>query len=211
MTHRAFWVACAVTGALVLVSCVLPLARIGLEGGDLHPRETIRMLTLGTAGSIGVIAAGLALVGVAVAGLRFGARGPAILALVAAVVAFSQGERSAAYSTPDGGILCTDHQVSDGDCGGPVFGPELADLYARQAPPPTTADAQAEELGYRADPRSGLWLLFGAPVPLIFWAAYRAARLRIRSRGIAVALVAVLGLFFTLLVLAHLAFANYYD
>ena len=211
MAGRAFWAACGVTGVVVLVGCALPLARLGLRGGDLNAHETVRMLTLGTGGPIAVLAAGVVLLGSAVAGLRFGAGGTAVvLALVAALVAFSQAEQAAAYTTADGGILCTAYQATEGvDCGGPIYGPELADLYAGHAPVPRTVEEQAEEVAYTAEPRPGLWLLLLAPVPLVFWSGYRAARLRIRSVAVAVAVVIVVGALVTLLTLAHLVFANY--
>jgi hypothetical protein len=211
--ERAFWIACALTGALVLVACALPFARLGLHAGDVRVHRTLRMVTLGNAGAIAVVASGFALLAAAVAGLRFGARGPAIIvAFVAAVVSFAQAERSAAYTTAYGGIDCTAYQASRGvGCAGPVLGPALADLYARHEPVPRTVEEQAAEVSYTAKTGPGLVLLFASPILLIFWAAYRAARLRIRSPGLALAVVAVLGLFFTLLVLAHLTFANYYD
>jgi hypothetical protein len=211
MRHPRFWAACAFSGAVVLCSCALPFTRLGLRGGDLNAHETVRVISVGTAGAFAIVAAGLALLGVGAVGLRFGTQGPAVLvALVAALVVAAQGEAGLAFSTEDGGILCTAYQASRGiGCGGRLLGPELADLYARSVPSPKTVEQQAEELAYTAAPRVGLWLLVAASFPLVVWACYRAARLRIGNRTVAAIVVAVLTGLLGLLTLLHLAFANY--
>lgn len=171
----------------------------------------MRVSSVGTAGAVAIVAAGSALLGVGALGLRFGTHAPAVLvALVAAVVVAAQAEAALAFSTQDGGILCTAYQASRGiGCGGRLFGPELADLYARSAPVPRTVEEQAEEVAYTANPRTGLWLLVAASFPLVVWAGYRAARLWIGNRAIAAIVVAVLAGLLGLLTLLHLAFANY--
>jgi len=195
---------------VVLAGCFLPFARIGLGGGALHAHQTVPAVSLGTAGALAVVAAGLTLVGAGAAGVRFGMRGPILLvALVAALVASARGEAGAAYSTEDGGILCTTYQVAQGaSCGG-VFARALGKLYAQHAPPPRTVEEQATEIGYTARPRIGLWLLLASGIPIVPWAAFRAARLRIGSRALAAVVVGVLCAGLTLLALVHVTFANY--
>jgi hypothetical protein len=211
MRHPRFWAACAFSGAVVLAACAVPFARLGLRGGSLNAHGTMRVISAGTAGMLAIVAAGLVLLGVGAAGLRFGTHGPTVLvALVAALVIAAQGEAGLAFSTEDGGILCTAYQASRGiGCGGRVFGPELADLYARSERTPKTVDEQAAELAYTAKPRVGLWLLAAASFPLVVWAGYRAARLRIGNRAVAAVAVAILTGLLGLLTLLHLAFANY--
>lgn len=202
---------CAFAGAVVLVASVLPLARLGLRGGGLNAHETMRVTSAGTAGALAIVAAGLALVGVGAAGLRFGTHAPSLLVvLVAALVIAAQSEAGLAFSTENGGILCTAYEVSRGTCAGRIFGPELADLYARNAPPPETVEEQAEGLAYTADPRIGLWLLLVTSFPLVVWAGYRTVRLWIRNRAVAAVVVAVLTTGLGVVTLLHLAFANYY-
>ena len=211
MTHPRFWWACAFSGAGILAACAAPLARLGLRGGALNAHETMRVVSAGSPGALAIVAAGLALVGVGAAGLRFGTSGPGVLvALVAALVVAAQGETAFAYSTGDGAGICTAYQASRGTgCGGRVFGPELADLYARSASIPNTVSAQAEERAYTAKPRVGLWLLLAISFPLVIWACYRTARLRIGNPAVAAITVAVVTVMLSVLAMAHVAGANW--
>jgi hypothetical protein len=199
---RAFLLTCLVGGALVVVGCVLPTIEIGTgafigagnEQVGFDYNRTLRFATYLTPGSLLFPLGGVALVLIALAGLRRGSH-PALVLVAAAISAAFLGQLiriDEELQWADGvGVVGCD--AGDLESCAPFVAPGVRDLQRdiRSRPEASRAGFELiDDNGRRARGRSGWPVLIWASIVLAVVTAYRAFLLVLRPAwaGVAVAI-----------------------
>jgi hypothetical protein len=198
-THVLSWAGIGLAGATVVVACFLPMFELAIEaiiGADAEQRSFRYSRELTLAGDLrpfGLLplAAGLALVGAAVAGLHRGTRPWLVVASFVLAIALA----ILVFDTEDNRLGWTGHAGVVGyeePNGGPLLQPALDDLQTMARRSPEAQEPGWElgsEHGYAARGLDGWRIFLWSSLALVWLTGYRLARLQLRP-GASIALVA---------------------
>jgi hypothetical protein len=200
-THALSWAGIGLAGAAVVVACFLPTFEIAIEasigaGSEQRSFRYSRALTLaGDLRPFGLLplAAGLALVGAAVAGLHRGTWrwlvvASFVLASALAILVFDTEDRRLGW-TGDAGVVGYEEPN-----GGPLFQPALDDLHTMARRSPEAREAGWElggENWYAARGLDGWRIFLWSSLALVWLTGYRLARLQLRPAASTALVVSV--------------------